>query len=56
MPCSQARHHRWHEFHGANSGAVASNVDPQHFALDLLGETALGPTITEKIRRYDWGQ
>jgi len=35
---------------------VASNVDPKHFALDLLGETTLGPAITEKINHYDWGQ
>ena len=37
-------------------GVVASNVDPRHFALDLLGEAALGATITEKIKRYAWGQ
>jgi phytoene dehydrogenase-like protein len=36
-------------------GVVASNVDPRHFTLDLLGEPALGPTIAEKIKRYEWG-
>ena len=40
----------------AVEGVVASNVDPKHFALDLLGETTLGPAITEKINHYDWGQ
>ena len=37
-------------------GVVASNVDPRHFALDLLGEAALGPAIAQKIERYEWGQ
>jgi hypothetical protein len=36
-------------------GVVASKVDPRHFTLDLLGEPALGPTIAEKIKRYEWG-
>ena len=35
-------------------GVVASNVDPRHFALDLLGEATLGSGITEKIKRYEW--
>jgi beta-carotene ketolase (CrtO type) len=39
----------------AVDGVVASNVDPRHFALDLLGEATLGPAITEKIKRYEWG-
>jgi beta-carotene ketolase (CrtO type) len=39
----------------AVDGVVASNVDPRHFALDLLGERTLGPAITEKIKRYEWG-
>jgi beta-carotene ketolase (CrtO type) len=40
----------------AVDGVVASNVDPKHFVLDLIGEATLGPVIAEKIRRYDWGQ
>ena len=35
---------------------VASNVDPRHFALDLLGEAALGPAIANKVKQYEWGQ
>jgi phytoene dehydrogenase-like protein len=34
---------------------VASNVDPRHLVLDLLGEAAAGPAIVEKIRNYEWG-
>ena len=36
----------------AVDGVVASNVDPKHFALDLIGEATLGPTIADKIERY----
>ncbi len=39
----------------ALDGVVASNVDPRHLALDLLGEATLGSGITEKIKRYEWG-
>jgi phytoene dehydrogenase-like protein len=39
----------------ALNGVVASNVDPRHFALDLLGEATLGSGITERIKRYEWG-
>jgi beta-carotene ketolase (CrtO type) len=39
----------------ALDGVVASNVDPRHFALDLLGEATLGSGITERIKRYEWG-
>ena len=35
---------------------LASNVDPRHLALDLLGEAEIGETIAGKIKRYDWGQ
>src|SRR5262245_7990384 len=36
-------------------GIVASNVDPHHLVLDLLGEEQVGPAVAEKIRRYEWG-
>ena len=39
----------------AVDGVVASNVDPRHFALDLLGPRALAPDVIEKIKRYEWG-
>jgi phytoene dehydrogenase-like protein len=34
---------------------IASNVDPRHLTLDLLGQEQVGATIAEKIRRYEWG-
>jgi beta-carotene ketolase (CrtO type) len=34
---------------------VASNTDPRHLVLDLMGEKQVGPAIAEKIRRYEWG-
>jgi len=34
---------------------VASNVDPYHLTLDLLGEGVVGPEIADKIRHYEWG-
>ncbi len=34
---------------------VASNVDPRHFVLDLLGERQVGTPLADKIRRYEWG-
>jgi beta-carotene ketolase (CrtO type) len=34
---------------------VASSIDPRHLVLDLLGEEVAGPTIADKIRRYEWG-
>ncbi len=34
---------------------VASNVDPRHLVLDLLGERQAGSPLAEKIRRYEWG-
>jgi phytoene dehydrogenase-like protein len=40
----------------ALDGVLASNVDPRHLALDLLGEAEIGETIAGKIKRYDWGQ
>jgi phytoene dehydrogenase-like protein len=40
----------------ALDGVLASNVDPGHLALDLLGEAQIGETIAAKIKRYDWGQ
>lgn len=40
----------------AVDGVVASNVDPKHFVLDLLGEATLGSGIADKIRHYEWGQ
>jgi phytoene dehydrogenase-like protein len=39
----------------AVGGVVASNVDPAHLALDLLGEPVVGPVVADKIRRYEWG-
>jgi phytoene dehydrogenase-like protein len=40
----------------ALDGVLASNVDPRHLALDLLGEAEIGETVAGKIKRYDWGQ
>ena len=40
----------------ALDGVLASNVDPRHLVLDLLGEAQVGETIAKKIKRYDWGQ
>ena len=40
----------------ALDGVIASNVDPRHLALDLLGEALVGEGIAGKIRRYNWGQ
>ena len=37
-------------------GVLASNVDPRHLALDLLGEAQIGESVAQKIKRYDWGQ
>jgi phytoene dehydrogenase-like protein len=37
-------------------GVLASNVDPRHLALDLLGEAQIGESVAQKITRYDWGQ
>src|SRR3954452_8099810 len=34
---------------------VASNVDPYHLAIDLLGEQVVGSAIADKIRHYEWG-
>src|SRR5581483_4218432 len=34
---------------------VASNVDPYHLVIDLLGEDVVGQQIAEKIRHYEWG-
>ena len=39
----------------AVDGVVASNVDPRHLVLDLLGEAEVGATIAGKIKRYEWG-
>jgi phytoene dehydrogenase-like protein len=39
----------------AVAGVVASNVDPRHLVLDLLGEPIVGPVIAGKIRQYEWG-
>ncbi len=36
-------------------GVVASNADPRHLVLDLIGEAAAGPVIAGKIKRYEWG-
>jgi beta-carotene ketolase (CrtO type) len=36
-------------------GIVASNTDPRHLVLDLLGEDQVGPKIAGEIRRYEWG-
>jgi beta-carotene ketolase (CrtO type) len=40
----------------ALDGVLASNVDPRHLALDLLGEARIGEAIAGRIKRYDWGQ
>ena len=35
---------------------VASNSDPQHLVLDLLGEDQVGPDLSDKMRRYELGE
>ena len=35
---------------------VASNVDPQHLVLDLLGEDQVGQQLADKMRRYELGE
>ena len=35
---------------------VASNVDPQHLVLDLLGEDQVGQNLADKMRRYELGE
>ena len=39
----------------AADGVVASNVDPRHLVLDLIGEAKVGAAIAAKIKRYEWG-
>jgi len=39
----------------AVDGVVASNADPRHLVLDLIGEDAVGAAVTAKIKRYEWG-
>jgi phytoene dehydrogenase-like protein len=34
---------------------VASNVDPYHLTIDLLGEAVVGKDVADKIRHYEWG-
>jgi phytoene dehydrogenase-like protein len=34
---------------------IASNVDPRHLTLDLLGEEQVGTAIADKVRQYEWG-
>src|SRR5437660_3379929 len=34
---------------------VASNVDPYHLTIDLLGEDVVGGKIADEIRHYEWG-
>jgi phytoene dehydrogenase-like protein len=36
-------------------GVVASNTDPHHLVLDLLGERQVGSEVADKIHRYEWG-
>ena len=36
-------------------GVVASNVDPRHLTLDLLGESVVGSDLAAAMRRYEWG-
>ena len=35
---------------------VASNIDPQQLALNLLGDDVVGPKIAGKMRRYELGE
>ena len=35
---------------------VASNADPQHLVLDLLGEDQVGPNLANKMRQYELGE
>lgn len=34
---------------------IASNVDPYHLVIDLLGEGVVGKDVADKIRHYEWG-
>jgi beta-carotene ketolase (CrtO type) len=34
---------------------VAAGLDPGQLILNLLGETAVGPEVVQKIRHYEWG-
>ena len=34
---------------------IASNVDPAHLVLDLLGEGMVGKSISDKMKQYEWG-
>ncbi len=34
---------------------VASNADPYHLTIDLLGEDVVGNAIADKLRHYEWG-
>lgn len=36
-------------------GVVASNADPYHLVVDLLGEDAMGADIVHKMQQYEWG-
>lgn len=36
-------------------GVVASNMDPRHLVLGLLGEDRVGSKIADELRRYEWG-
>ena len=35
---------------------IASNVDPQHLVLDLLGEDQVGKNLANKMRQYELGE
>ena len=35
---------------------IASNVDPQHLVLDLLGENQVGMNLANKMRQYELGE
>src|SRR4051812_32894731 len=34
---------------------IASNVDPYHLTIALLGEAVVGKEVADKIRHYEWG-
>jgi beta-carotene ketolase (CrtO type) len=39
----------------AVDGPIASNTDPRHLVLDLLGRAAVGDAVAGKLERYEWG-
>jgi phytoene dehydrogenase-like protein len=39
----------------AVDGPIASNADPRHLGLDLMGEAVVGQAVAGKLKHYEWG-